>query len=810
MASSFVKGIGLVAAGAILLSLGVVATKRQSTAPTVHRLHSGWGSYEHPGTIKLNDLPVGSAISPDGSLLAVIQAGEGAHAVSLFDNATGELLGNQALDHAWSGITFTEDGSRVVVSGGTRNVLHLVPVSGRALGSPTKLTMQIEKRAEDSQARWLAGLIQIPGTQEILVASSRDDELIRVNLETGACVVVTKFPVEATPTEIILSPDRQSVAVTLQGSRRVAMLSLATFAEEWNTEVGRHPNALTFVGNRLFVTCANDDTVVALSPNGDLQEKINVRPYPTGVAGSTPNALVASKDGKTLFVANADNNMVAVLDIEAPRATKIKGFLPTGWYPCRLGVSVAGDRLFVMTGKGQTSLGPNDDHQGKFDPIAPKGYPHIKEILSGTFVSLAMPKPGDLKGWTDKAFALMPYNQSLELKPILAPAAGTNPIPSKVGDDSPIEHVLYIIKENRTYDQLFGDMTDASGKPIGNGDPSLTIFGEKVSPNHHALAREFVLLDNTYCLGEVSVDGHHWTNGAYVPSFMQRTWPQQYSAGRGAPRLTPELSETPNGRIWTHLENHKVPFRTYYYHTTANRNEDWHNARRAGRRDYDYVDVFIDEFKKYEQEGTMPKAMVMALSEDHTKGTTPGAFTPQACVGSNDLGLGKIVDAISHSTYWKKFAIFVIEDDAQNGPDHVDAHRTVALVISPYTKRKVVDSTHYTSASMLRTIELILGLPPMSQVDAAATPLYNAFTMKPDFTAYKVRPSQIDLEAKNPSNAVMAEYCKTLDFSEPDLLTLEDEHRLNEAIWYSVHPNRAYPGVVRSFGPWVGEEDGED
>jgi hypothetical protein len=390
----------------------------------------------------------------------------------------------------------------------------------------------------------------------------------------------------------------------------------------------------------------------------------------------------------------------------------------------------------------------------------------------------------------------------MQKHPAKAPAPGSNPIPSRLGDPSPIQHVLYIIKENRTYDQVFGDFRDGQGRRRGNGEPGLVLFGEDVAPNHHSIARKFGLFDNFYCLGEVSVDGHEWSKGGYVTDYHQRTWPQQYS-GKGAPRVIPEIAGTPTGYIWEMAERQGISYRTYYYHTTDNRNQEWHRARTSGRRDYDYVDIFIDEFKEFEEKKTMPRLMVMALSEDHTKGTRPGANTPAACVGSNDLGLGKIIEAISKSSYWGKFAIFVIEDDAQNGPDHVDAHRSVLLAASPWTKRGAVDSTHYTTASVVRTISLILGLRPMSQFDASATPMYNAFTNRPDFSPYRLEPARIDLEAVNPP---APDLTAGIDFSEVDLLTPEQEHQLNRALWASQRPGEAYPGVVRRFG-YSGEDE---
>ncbi len=464
--------------------------------------------------------------------------------------------------------------------------------------------------------------------------------------------------------------------------------------------------------------------------------------------------------------------------------------------------SADGKRIFVGCGKGW-GTGPNAQTR-PIDPVAPEGYPYIAELLHGVLSTIEVPDSKQLATYTKQVYANTPYADTLLDIPAHAPRPGSNAIPARPGQPSPIKHVLYIIKENRTYDQVFGDLKDANGKRLGNGDPELCLFGEEVSPNHHALAREFVTLDNLYANGEVSVDGHHWSNGAYVLDSMQRTWPSQYGGKGGAPIRSGDfddpLADTPAGRIWDLCERAGVPYRIYYYHVDKRRSDAWSRARVAGVRDYLAADIFVKEVQSWEKSGDMPHFMVMALSEDHTRGTRPGNHTPKACVASNDLGLGKIVEACSKSKFWKEMAIFIIEDDAQNGPDHVDAHRTVALVASPYTRRHTVDSTFYTTCSLLRTMELILGLPPMSQYDAAATPLYAAFTNRPDVTPYKCLPARIDLNAMNTPRSFGAAVSLKLDLDEPDHLTVQDEDSLNRVLWHSIKGEQTpYPGIVRGM-----------
>jgi hypothetical protein len=368
-----------------------------------------------------------------------------------------------------------------------------------------------------------------------------------------------------------------------------------------------------------------------------------------------------------------------------------------------------------------------------------------------------------------------------------------------VGDPSPIKYVIYIIKENRTYDQVFGDVKE------GNGDPALVMFGEKVTPNHHKLAREFVLLDNLYCNGQVSRDGHPWSTMAYNTDYIARDWHLTYSRRKGVEDDDRgSLSNAPSGYLWDACARAGLSYRSYGEYGKRVSQPDG-SARMEGRvpglvghicseygipqvkgqrqRDTDNVDIFLKEYREFERTESMPRFIVMSLGEDHTDGTRPGSYTPQCCVASNDLALGRLVEAVSKSRLWKETAIFVIEDDAQNGPDHVDAHRTVGLVISPYARRRAVDSTQYSTVSMVRTMELVLGLPPLSQYDAAARPMFASFTDKADLTPFTHVPAQIDLTVKNTKKAYGAERSSRMDFSDYDLV---DDFELNEILWRSI------------------------
>ena len=415
------------------------------------------------------------------------------------------------------------------------------------------------------------------------------------------------------------------------------------------------------------------------------------------------------------------------------------------------------------------------------------------------------------------------------------------PIPERHGEPSVFKHVLYIIKENRTYDQVFGDIER------GEGDPDLCIYGREVTPNHHKLVDEFVLLDNFYCSGVLSADGHQWTNEAYVTSYLEKAF-------GGFPRSYPywggdAMAYASSGFIWDNVLEHKKSLRVYGEFVEAT--IKWKDGRK-GRpnfidcyRDFmdkkDEIDIkataaiktlepylcptaigfpsivpdvhradqFIRELKDFEAKGELPNFMIMLLPNDHTSGTRPDTPTPAACVADNDLALGQIVEAVSHSNFWKDTCIFVVQDDPQNGFDHIDGHRTVALVISPYTKRKALDSTNYNQTSMVRTMELILGLPPMNQLDASATPMASCFTDTADLTPYKSVPNIIPLDQLNPklsdiTNKQQRHWAEVSLKLPLDDVDEADENTLNRILWHAAR------GRDDTYPAWAVLKDEDD
>ena len=493
------------------------------------------------------------------------------------------------------------------------------------------------------------------------------------------------------------------------------------------------------------------------------------------------------------------------------------GFIPTGWYPSALALTHGGSQLYIGNSKGESG---HPDRKGPGSPLASQWYGDetVKTVQKSSVELLDVTTlQRDLPRWTHMVVENTPYNDSMlaEARPPLAPTI----IPQGVGAPTPIKHIIYIIKENRTYDQEFGDLKQA------NGDPELTIFGEKVTPNQHALARQYVILDNLYCDGEVSVDGHSWSDSAYATDFNERFWPPTY-AGRSD--AVPSRAYIPAaGHLWDLAQRKGLTYRSYgEYAARASTGTTMDAAPGASglvghvsrdylgsrQRDTANIAVFLREFKEYESNfdsddanKRLPNFIVMSMPEDHTKGTQPGAFTPQAAVANNDYAIGQLVDAVSHSRYWPNTAIFIIEDDAQDGPDHVDARRTVGLVISPYVKRGIVDSTLYSTSSFVRSMELLLGMSPMSQYDAAAMPLYASFGTEPEVTPFTVIAPEIDVNAKNTMRTYGAAQSMKMDFSDVDRAPM---HALNEVIWKSIKgADVPMPPPVHRFRPLIDAGD---
>jgi len=777
--------------------------------PNENLLFNGWGITPAGEHAAMSDLALKLVVAPDGKRLLAVNSGFNQHGLTIFDIATRKKTQFLPLAKSWNGLAFSSDGKQCFVSGGDSGLIHVFNYAdGQAVFDRSV------KPAPEAKEVFLAGLAVHPRTGTLYVCNEAEDEVWA--LDPGSLARQTSVRVGQHPHSCVLGADRRHLYVSDWGSRSLSVVDTETGRRVREIAVGLRPNDMALARDgRLFVACAGDNTVHVIqtrmvetaepeaSPTRRLpegtREVISTSLYPESPEGSTPDGVAISPDGRTLFVANADNNCVMVADIsnstsEGARrngesVSVVEGFIPVGWYPTAVAVSPDNQTLFVANGKGLASRAnvpvrtsnPTRLHK-------PPLFDYIGRTLSGSVSFIPRPDTAQMAAYTRQVRRNSPYTPGQFQR---ASLPSHSVVPARVGDPCPIKYVLYIIKENRTYDQVLGDFKDAHGKPAGNGDPNLVMYGENVTPNHHQLARDYVLLDNLYCNGEVSVDGHSWCDAAIATDYNERSWILSYS-GHGKLRGNYEMEVPSAGYLWDLCKRHGVSFRNYG--EGAKRVPSANRGRWGGGRDMDRVKGWIADLQAAEQTGVLPRFTIMSLGENHTRGTTPGAFTPDACVGSNDLGLGRIVEAATRSRFWKEMAIFVIEDDAQNGPDHVDAHRTVGLVISPYCKRAFVDSTLYTTASMVRTMELILGLPPLTQYDAGATPMFNCFGTTPVCTPYQALTPRVDLLARNTRKSPGAKRSAQMNFRHYDLAP---EDALNRILWRAAKgPDVPYPAPI--------------
>lgn len=779
--------------------------------PNTNMLFNGWGVTPAGEHVRISDMPLKMIVSPDKKMLLTVSGGFNDTGLSVIDIATRKRTQFFPLPEVWNGLAFSRDGKRIFVGGGDSGQIY---VFNYADGKVEKAG--VVKPAPDETVVFLAGIAVHPGTGKVYVCNEGNHEIWVLNAQTLAREAT--IGVGEHPHTCLFGGDDEYLYVSNWGSRNVSVVDVEKNHRVRDLSVGIRPNDMALSKDgRLFVACSGDNTVHVISTKAleesvaeaspsrrlpeNTREIISTSLYPQSPEGSTPDGVAVSPDGKTLFVANADNNNVMVVDIsvslfeDARRAGEsvslVNGFIPVGWYPTAVCVSPDNQVLFVGNGKGMASRAnfPATDEAAARRPNNSPGFDYIPKTLEGSVSFIQRPDAAQMAAYTEQVRRNSPYTpEGLHRAPIKSASI----IPDQVGRPCPIKHVLYIIKENRTYDQVFGDMKDASGKRIGNGDPELTIYGEKVTPNQHQLARDYVLLDNLYCNSEVSVDGHSWCDAAMATDFNERSWIISYSKHGILPGNS-EMETPSAGYLWDLCRRNGISFKTYgegSKRVPSNNRGRWP----AGARDMNKVKWWIEDLQEAEKTGDLPQFMIMSLGENHTKGTTPGAFTPDACVASNDLGLGKLVEAASKSKFWNEMAIFVIEDDAQNGPDHVDAHRTTGLVISPYCKRGAVDSTFYTTASMVRTIELILGLPPLTQYDAGATPMFHCFGTEAQSTVFTPLTPGVDMTARNTDKSPGAKESSRMNFRDYDLAP---EDALNRVLWAAAKgPDAPYPTPV--------------
>jgi YVTN family beta-propeller protein len=816
--------------------------------------------------IELGDMrPQALALSPDQRIL--VTAGI-THELVVLDAATGKILQHVPLPKdtaatpatapvspqvlatdfdaqlSFTGLAFSPDGARIYMAN-VNGDIKVFAAQNDAV-NPLAAWPLPEAKAPRRAAEIPAGLAVSPDGKRLYVALNLSNRLMEMDALTGNVLRLWEVGVE--PYAVVLlgrkayvsnwggrRPDAQSLTgpagrgtlvrvdpvhyVASEGSVSVVPLDGSDKPAEILT--GLHACALAATPNGRFLVVANagSDTLSVIDTRSDtIIETICARQSPGDLFGAQPNALAFDKNGKTLYVCNGTQNAVAVIKFN-PGQSKLLGLIPVGWFPGAIiydaalrAIGVANIKGFTL-GRGNKTTGDREYNALQF---------------RGSISLVPAPNARRLEGLTQSALANMRYPLLAAAK--LPPRDGQapRPVPERVGEPSLLKHVIYIIKENRTYDQVLGDLKE------GAGDPSLCIFGQQVTPNEHKIARDFVLLDNTYCCGSKSADGHQWTDSAIATDYMEKSFagfPRSYPAA-GDKNGEDALAYSPAGFIWDDVVAHGKTLRDFGEYTTDIRR--WTEAGHKGSPSY--LDVYHDmvngthkvavwsepsiesvrpfmdtnavgfdlnvpdvfraaEFseaiQKYERAGDLPAFNIMWLSSDHTSGTRQGTPTPAALVADNDLAVGRIIEAVSHSAFWKDTCVFVIEDDPQSGWDHVSGYRTTAYVASPYTKRGQTVRTQYNQTSMVRTMELILGLPPMNQMDATATPMFDCFVDQPDFTPFNAVSNNVPLDQVNPAPKKISDRVLRKDAYISARLPFDKEDQcpddvLNHILWRAV------------------------
>jgi YVTN family beta-propeller protein len=770
-------------------------------------LPNGWSITPIGKNIGLGDLPLNMVISNNKKWMAVTNNGQSIHCIQLIDIAKAQIVDSMLIPKAWYGLAFSSNDQSLYVSGGHDNRVNRYVINNSKL----QLVDSFILGKPWPNAIGTAGLDVDESVHNKLFVVSKEAKSLYV-FDLGTKKLISQLRLGAEAYACKLSLDKKVLYISLWGDKKVLVYDIGNSKISAEIAVGDHPNEMLLnkKGDYLFVANSQDNTVSVIdTKNNAVVETLSAALYPASPSGSTSNGLALSEDQKTLYIANADNNCLSVFDVSVISKSKSKGFIPVGWYPTN--VKVVGKQVYVLNGKGLTSyanpFGPNPVNKKQVvlshaaDSTKPVDVQYIGSLMKGSLSIFVEPSKSQLTIFSKAVYKNTPYTKNKELN---AEGEAGNPIPMKVGDQSPIKYVFYIIKENRTYDQVLGDVK------TGNGDTSLVLFGDHVTPNQHKLVRDYVLLDNFYVDAEVSADGHNWSMGAYANDYVEKNWPANYGGKGGAHGSSASLKigNNKDGFIWDFCAKNKVSYRSYgefvgddFGARPRLESLKGHAAAFApyglGVKDTLRFRQWQKDFDSLIAVQAVPKFNTIRMGNDHTEGMRVGSPTPYAHVADNDLAVGMLIDHLSKSNIWKESVVFILEDDAQNGPDHVDAHRSPAYVVGPYVKRSFVDHTMYTTSGMLRTMELILGLPPMTQYDAAATPMWRSFTSKPDLTVFNHLPANINLNERNPKNnaaSAMAMLSEKYDWSKedrvPDLV-------LNEILWQGIKGKPA-PSPVRA------------
>ncbi|HLO42922.1 MAG TPA: bifunctional YncE family protein/alkaline phosphatase family protein [Leadbetterella sp.] len=748
-------------------------------------LPNGWSLTPLGKSLPLQDLPLNLVVSPSKKYLAVTNNGQSTQTITLIDAKTEQILDDKTIDKSFVGLAFSPDEKYLYASGGNDNKVLIYSISNNKLEQSGEIVLDKPWPVKVSPAGLCA-------TKDLIYVVAKDNNTLYV-LDIASKSIKKQIKLTAEPYTCILSPDQTKLYVSMWGGSSVQIVDLVKMELGAVILTEKNPNDMVLSKNRktLFVSHGNANVVSVINTETNQKiEELDCSLYPNAPIGSTPNAVALNESEDKLLIANADNNCLVVFDIEEAGKSESLGFIPTGWYPTS--IKIIGQKVFVTNGKGFTSKpnpkGPNpvSSRSPLFkggNPAAVRGSEYIGGLFKGTLSIFNFPDEKALDGLTKLVYENTPYNTD---KKNLSEGETGNPIPRKVGDKSPIKYVFYVIKENRTYDQVLGDMKE------GNGDSTLCLFPEKITPNQHAIAREFVLLDNFYVDAEVSADGHNWSTAAYANDYVEKTWVASYGGRGGSYDYEGQraIAYPKDGYIWDFAHRAGVSFRSYGEFVEnrlklPNLKDNYSptfSSYNLAIKDITRIDQWKADFDSLKAINKIPQLNIIRIGNDHTAGSRLGFPTTEAMVADNDLAVGRLIEHLSNSGIWEQSAIFILEDDAQNGSDHVDAHRSTAYMAGGYVKRGYVDHTMYSTSGMLRTMELILGIPPMSQYDAAATPMWRCFDKTPNNKPFVAKKNNIDLDEPNVKDA-NTEKSGKIDISQPDLI---NDSEFSKIVWESV------------------------
>ena len=775
--------------------------------PTAVQLPNGWKLTPAGKSFTLGDLPLNMVLNHAGNLIAVTNNGQSTQSIQLVDVSSEQVVDEVIIQKSWYGLAFSADDNLLYAAGGHDNQILLYSVRQQKLIKQDSISL-----GKPWPVRIGPAGIAIDEKRNLLYVVTREDKkLYLIDLKNKS--ILSTFGLEAEAYDCKISPDQKELYISLWGADKLLVFNLDTRRWSHFISVGDNPNEIVInsQGDLLYVCNANDNSVsVVDSKTKRVIETLDAGLFPASPSGSTSNSIALDPGGKRLYIANADNNCLAVFDISQKGKGKSLGFIPVGWYPTS--VRFIAGKLWVANGKGETSkanpFGPSPlrsreevIHHG-FKTKPGNQVEYIGGLFKGTMSVIAIPNKTTLKEYTKAVYTNSPYSQSrLLLADSLAPGY---PIPMTLSENgkgtSPIKYVFYVIKENRTYDQVLSDL------PKGKGDTSLLLFGKKITPNQHQLAEQFVLLDNFYVNSEVSADGHNWTMGGYANDYLEKTWPTNYG-GRGGSyggEGEREIANNKGGFFWDNCFRNGVSFRSYgefvsgdkptikvLQNNICTKFPDYNLSIRDTTR----IRIWKEDFDSLLAINKLPQFNTVRIGNDHTEGVRLGRPSPFAHVADNDLAVGLLIEKLAASPIWNETAVFIVEDDAQNGADHIDAHRSTAYLAGGFVKRGFVDHTLYTTASMLRTMELILGLPPMSQYDAGATPMWRCFDTIAHSFSYKAIVPDVDLTQRNTARSEWQRRSELFDFAKEDA---NNDIEFNRVLWHGIKGAIPFPGPRRA------------